>query len=218
MRNIGLLFLILSLFSQCKTKEKDFSSLNNDLYNIINSYTEAVNKESESPLVVVVFERTIPLTQSILEKRGGIPNPPGSLYSENIYDVNFEILQKREILNEEDVAFMKTQLIPIDVPYNERFFYLLDSAYVSLPIMTEMEYEEMFSISKDAYNRWNEFRSKYDGCYIAFSNPIFNENKSKVYFQATEMCGRLYGHGEIVVMERNNGGWKIIYWEETWVS
>lgn len=219
MRNIGLLFLILSFFSQCRTKEKELFTLNNtNLYNIINTYIEEINKEYESHPIVVVFERTIPLTQSILAEREETLEPPSSLYSENIYDEIFKMLQKRDVLNEEDVVFMKTQLIPIDTPYNERFFYLLDSTCVFLPIMTDMEYKEMFSVSKGTYSRWNEFYSKYDGCYIAFSNPIFNENQSKVYFQTTNMCGRLYGYGEIVVMERNNGSWEIIYREGTWVS
>ena len=202
---ISLIFLLL-FFSTCKEKSVD-------LHGIVNAYIKEKNTKNEPPLIVVIFEKTIPLKTAM-----EIPEPPGSLYLEEIESPNFEGFLEKNILSKEEIEFMKAQLHPTEKPYNELPFYFLDSARISLPIMTELEYKEIFSISKNSYDCWDTYYSKYKGCYISFSNPLFNKEKSKVYFQTSQMCGRLYGHGEIVVMEKSKNGWEIIYRAETWES
>ena len=191
-----LLFSILLLFS-CKEKTEKISfSGDQDLYDVVNAYIKEVNATTdEPPFIVVVLEKTIPF-KPITDD---VPLPPGDIYAKELYMPDFQELLNQNIFNTKDVEYLKAQLPSPDIHYRDLPFYLLDSANIYLPVMTDLEY-------------------KYKGCYLAFSNPLFTEDKSKVYFQTSRMCGRLHGHGEIVVMEKSNDGWKIIYRTETWVS
>jgi hypothetical protein len=184
----------------------------------MNAYIEEINMGNEAPFIVVIFERTLPLVQPSNIDEKYIQLPPGFPYADEIHDVDFTKIVEENIFDTIDIEYLKAQLSSIDISYNERPFILLDSSRLILPLMTELECRDFFSISKNSYDSWELYSSKYNGCYLSFSNPLFNKDKSKVYFQTYQMCARLYGHGEVVVMEKQNNTWKIVYRKETWIS
>ena len=197
-----------------RLKEEGYTAMNpsESLYNVINAYIKEVNAKEELSFAAVVLEKTVPLMMYT-----EVSDSPGSIIEE-IYGSYFREIIKNKILNRKDMEFVKAQLTLINKPYDESYYYSLDSTQIALPVITDMEYKEIFLNFENSYEQWDAYYSKYKGCYLAFSNLLFNEDKSKVYFETSQMCGRLHGHGEIVVMEKKRNSWKIIYRAETWVS
>lgn len=209
MKRLLTLFFFVFLFSACREAVKSPPDANDDLYSVINAYIE--DADITGYAIAVIFEKLPALR---------LPADTGDrLWSPEIDKIDhfFFQLTKNSILSQEDIDSMLAQIPAADTSLNEPPVLMLDSARVSIHVMTEEERSRMFS-SDDLFEYWKAYDSKYDGYSLRLSQPLFNANHSKVYFQAGKMRGYLSGYGEIVVMERAASGWKVIYRNETWVS
>jgi hypothetical protein len=79
---------------------------------------------------------------------------------------------------------------------------------------------QIFSSSSDFSARWAEFHRRYAPAqgYHTLSRPGFDAPRRHAVVATGTVCGGRCGQGQIVLLERVQGGWRIIGRERTWVS
>jgi hypothetical protein len=78
-------------------------------------------------------------------------------------------------------------------------------------------------ISSSAYpglDGWGEFYNQYPGStgIIDVSRVGFNASRDKAFVYAGQMKGDLYGTGYCFTLEKKNGRWVVVDYEQVWIS
>jgi hypothetical protein len=84
-------------------------------------------------------------------------------------------------------------------------------------LVTEKHIEQLFKKDEDG---WQGFYSKYPNSsgIIGLSNVGFNREMNQAFVATSKSCGGLCGAGYYVLLEKENGVWKVSSQTMTWVS
>jgi hypothetical protein len=85
-------------------------------------------------------------------------------------------------------------------------------------IVSDKEIDSLFS--KYGISGWDRFYAKYphSSGIIGFSNVGFNSEMSQAVVYTSRGCGGLCGEGNIVILKKEQGVWKVESKEMLWVS
>jgi hypothetical protein len=106
----------------------------------------------------------------------------------------------------------------------EQMFGQVDSTKIfdlspeKLPQQTikAIELSAIFDGGRGAHGK---LESRYGtSCIIKFSYPVFNKDKSALFFSMDRSCGPLNGDGTIYYMVKIDGRWTLIDEQEMWAS
>lgn len=66
---------------------------------------------------------------------------------------------------------------------------------------------------------WEDFKRRYpDGAFMRFSTPVMAGDARSAALYAGWYCGRLCASGELLMLVRQAGGWKVVARHGLWVS
>lgn len=67
---------------------------------------------------------------------------------------------------------------------------------------------------------WDDFYSRYPGTagFVAVSLPVLSEDRQQALIYVAHSCDGLCGAGNLFVLQRTAGGWRIIADEMMWIS
>jgi hypothetical protein len=206
-----IIILCLLVFYYCK-KEETLIEESRIVYDktINEIFRTLLETDTTFKDVSVVLGETIPLAHAELDVAQKI-TPYDTVYMtiENDYDR----WVKRHIKNSDEANFMILSIEPLKK-------IIIDSALIHKPVLSVEEHIELFQNDKYGYGGgYGVIHEKYGkGYYVNFSTPVFNEDSTKVLLTAGMMLAHLNGFGLMIILEKINNTWQVIYKKETWIS
>ena len=124
------------------------------------------------------------------------------MYLDQLDPVSFETLDDFAARNKTSLTFEKK--------------FKLRTNYAIVPFA---EVEKLF-VSGMVEEGWKTFYSKYPGSngYIRLSRVGFNKARDQAIVNTGWMRGPLHGEGSYVLLDKQNGSWKVLKRLTTWVS
>jgi hypothetical protein len=214
MKKTVLLCLIMILLISCKSSlNKNSENVNYDeFYSILDNLLRFNLK-----YVSVIRCETMPVYKTTFETDSTYPpDPPIKFTSGSIgiikCDSNtFISLIRAKKINTADAWSMYNSINPLKV-------LNIDSNRVFLPILTKTQFGKLGD-KGDYYKVYDQIRSKYGtSCFITVSTPVFNSDYTKILFFINYYCGPTWGQGYQFLLEKKNGGWRLIDESGTWES
>lgn len=103
---------------------------------------------------------------------------------------------------------------------NEKRYHLSEQFKLTrqLLLINEEAVSEIFK--RRGYEGWDEFYRKYPNSsgYITFSRIGFNKEKTKAIIYREAGCGSLCGYGGYILLNKENGEWKVANGYNCWQS
>ncbi len=92
-----------------------------------------------------------------------------------------------------------------------------DSTRLRIETFSFNNLEELLQKNKD-FDPYNYTKKVYNTTnFLILSNPIFLDNHT-ILMGGSYFSDGLDGYGKIYVFSKQNGKWKILYWDFTWIS
>lgn len=91
---------------------------------------------------------------------------------------------------------------------------------VEINFLTEDDVRELFKKRDGQQDGWKLFRQKYPaaGSIITLSRVGFNAERTQALMFVAHVCGRLCGQGNYILLNKNEGEWKVEKKSMTWIS
>jgi hypothetical protein len=73
---------------------------------------------------------------------------------------------------------------------------------------------------REPSNYWRAFRARFPGAggMVSFTRVGFSDNRRQALVEVSRSCGSLCGGGYNVLLEKQNGRWRVVQQINTWVS
>ena len=206
MKTIILIIIIGFCFTSCDFQIKDTSDIQRIEFNKVVDmflrfkYEDDVIVQTETqPIFSTNPSNPITISDTVLIP----PPPPGMIiYSKEF----FNSLINDNKLDSIDAVFMASHIdssIVFDLEIKNGFNRL-----VSVYNLSNIVDNDSIAIA-DNYNT---------SSYLEMSSPLFNEDMSKLIFSVNYYCGALCGFGDIFLLTKINGEWRIIETICRWMS
>jgi hypothetical protein len=196
---LPLVFTLLYL--SCSDKDV----YDEDYYTLLNKILSQYDSSAvivDSPKNYILFK---PTNSNIA------PPSPSSIYTTTIREIEMEWLKEDNYLNESDIIVMLDQTKQIT-------FNRFDTTKIKYRTVNKDTVELLYQ-NYGASDFWEKFYSKIKSYNVIFiSNPLFNSNESKMYFQIEYFCGGLCGYCMTYICEKRSNKWELIRQFVTWES
>jgi hypothetical protein len=206
MRQIILIIIIGFCFTSCDFQTKHNSDIQ---WKEFNKAVDMLLKSKFDDVVIIRTETnpifsTNPSKPITISNTVLIPPPPPEMiiYSKEF----FNSLVNENKLNSDDAVFM--------------------ASHIDSTIIIDLEIKNNFNrlIARDKLNKivGNDsvaIADNYDtNSYLEISSPLFNEDMSKLIISVDFYCGDLCGGGDLFILTKINGEWKILETICRWMS